>query len=66
MGDTSPKVELNTPLGHSTVRGRDMHYQDGCSEQKKRLDEILQRPLQSARHPVNTGTASPVPSYYSR
>jgi hypothetical protein len=35
-----------------------MHYQDGCSEQRKRLDEILQRPLQSARHPGQYGQAS--------
>jgi len=28
-----------------------MRYQDGCSKQRKRLDEILQRPRQPARYP---------------
>src|SRR6266478_5429473 len=50
IDNATPKIELNTPLGHPTVRGRNMRYQDGCSEQRKRLNEILQRPRQSSRH----------------
>ncbi len=41
IDNATPKIELNTPLGHPTVRGRNMRYQDGCSKQRKRLDEIL-------------------------
>jgi len=50
MGDATPKIELNALLGHPTVRDRNMRHQDACSEQRKRLDEILQSPRQSARY----------------
>jgi hypothetical protein len=45
IDNTSPKIELSTPLGHPTVCGSNMRCQDGCSKQRKRLDEIVQRPF---------------------
>jgi hypothetical protein len=33
MGDARPRIEVNTPLGHPTVCGRNMRCQDGCCGQ---------------------------------
>src|SRR5262249_3712441 len=41
IGDATPKIDLNTPLGHPTVLARNMRYQNACCKQGKRLDEIL-------------------------
>jgi hypothetical protein len=59
------RPELNTPLGHPTVRGRDIRYQDGCGKQRKRLDEILQRPRQASRHAGHSPSASYLDWYKS-
>src|SRR5262249_30682103 len=50
IGNAAPKIELNTPLGHPTVRACQMCCQDACCKQGNRLDEILERPCQTARH----------------
>src|SRR5215831_8727845 len=39
IGDATPKIEMNTPLGHPTVTARNMRYQNACCKQGKRLDE---------------------------
>ena len=50
ISDATPKIELNAQFRQPTVCGCNMCCQDGRSKQRKRLDEILQRPLQPARH----------------
>src|SRR5262245_39057128 len=50
IDDTRPEIELSTPLGHPTVCGSNIRREDGCSEQRERLDEIAQRAVSSARH----------------
>src|SRR5215510_12538562 len=45
IDNTSPKIELSTPLGHPAVCGSHMRCEDCCSEQRKRLDEIVQCPF---------------------
>src|SRR5215510_2875947 len=52
IGDAAPKIKLNAPLRHPTVPRRDMRDQHACSKQGERLDEILQRSRQAARHSI--------------
>jgi hypothetical protein len=58
MGDATEEIQLHAPLGHPTVYGRTMGDQDACSEQRKRLDEILQCRSNRPATPVNRGTTS--------